>query len=964
MRKGRGPTGALPIVLTVAAILAVLVVAALLFGPEREAPPPPSIAAPQERPQRPDRVEDATPARPGAPLDTGADAVPVATPEEPATEAAGFIIRGRVSAAANGEPVADAQVRIEPARVGAMATPGRGRGPRALRERGRRGIPVIAHARTDESGYFELNPGEPGDYRLEVVHPSFIPATRELPALNADQPVAEIDIALSSGASITGRVTEAGTSHGAAGVGVSVENSRQPPVETATDGTYTIAGLTTGEYGVTLNLSGTAYRTAEVLPYRKVTIASPDETVRGIDFTVEAAGVVWGYVLDRTRQPVPGAEVVLCTSQSVASQALSAALERAPMIGSRAQNDGYYELLGVPLNEEWRVHVTAEKHAPQLADPFRLGGAVREVRVDVFLYGGAKISGRTVEPRGAAVPNAQVLCIPAFGALFSPLDTPQAYRTATSDDAGNFTIDELPAGDYQILARKDGYKFSMRGTGFYSNGYSDVTGLRVTLEPVEEGTHEIFGIVFGPGQEPLSGVSVSLRGVGAESLSGGEQSASTGGDGRFHFHGVEKGVHTLTAEKDGYGPQTLRNVPLDREVRVVLNTLAVVRGRVLVREKEQAPPAYSVAAVSLADAQSSGAQLLRAFEPVESWNFNDPEGRFEVRLAEGDYRLEGRAPEHTPGQLPVSLEAGQIMEDVVLYVSEDGGRIAGRVTTADGQNPQGALVTLVDAGAALGDAAMLAAAADGGRSMRVGEDGAFAFEQLPEGQYFVMAQHERYATGRSEAIFLPENGEESNVVVLLSFGGAIEGAFTMHGRAMAGAVITAIGEGEPQVTETDQNGFFRIEGLAPGNYVVTAAPLGGGNLAGLLDMRMERVTVEDGATATVTFEGGGATIEGYCTPPPPAAPFGAGGFAALRFPGPGPVPLGGNANLFALFQGAAPLKTAVVDTSGFFTLTNVPPGEYQLDVYYGQLDLRYVYTAIIPVEGEEVISFDVPVELF
>ncbi len=74
-----------------------------------------------------------------------------------------------------------------------------------------------------------------------------------------------------------------------------------------------------------------------------------------------------------------------------------------------------------------------------------------------------------------------------------------------------------------------------------------------------------------------------------------------------------------------------------------------------------------------------------------------------------------------------------------------------------------------------------------------------------------------------------------------------------------------------------------------------------------------------------------------------------------------PVPLGELTDVTNLAG-----QSTGVDPTGGFLIEDVPPGDWQLDVYYFEfgaaspLSVRYVATEVVPVTGEEEV---VPVQL-
>lgn len=965
-------------------LLALLIIAAVLVAPRKNAAPPASTVAYQERPTKTqgDSFNPTLPAGPNLDFGTRRETKPPDissdTGAAPESTEADFVLHGKITDARTGNPLPGATVEATRNWTGPEQSDWMSRHVQALRARdgavlaqlrqSEERLRFTAGGSSTDTGDYEIHVTEPGIYAIAISLQGYLPVSRESDELNVDNPKFTIDVALSTGATIAGRVVEAGSSRGASGVAVLVEGYPLPPAITDDKGEYLLAGLTVGEFGVTLELRDTPYRTTEVLPYQKVKITTPDQNLQNINFTVEPAGVIWGYIQNIDRKPVAGSQVILCTSSSVVAQALTAMVKRAPPIRDSSEEDGYYELLGVPLNDRWRVYVTSGDYAPQLSQELVLTATAREVQVDVFVANGSIVAGRVLEPDGRAIPGADVLCMPAYTSLLSPMNSAQAFRNANTDENGFYNIPELPAGDYQVMGRKSGYKFAALGEPVFSDGMNVINGVDVVLYPVETGNHSIFGIVSDSTNAPMSGVAIRLNGLRSESLSDAGEETSTGADGRFEFTQVEKGLYILNASKDGYGPQSIRNVLLDRELHIKLDATAVVRGKVLIKGTEEAPREYTVSATLMTGREASGESLMRIFEQPEEISFSDPTGFFELQLQPSAYRVEGSAAQYTPARQLLDLEAGQVVEDVILYIRKEGGRIEGRVVTADNQSPQGAEVSLIDADSPADTAQNMMGGGDSGaRTMRVGADGAFVFENLPEGTYIVVARHERYTTARSESLVLEDLGNLTGIEVRLTFGGSIDGYVAVNGRRIAGAIVTALGSGEPRVTETDENGYFRIDAVAPGSYGVTAVPFNTEDPSAALDMRMRQAEVQEGVTTTVNFEEEfGATIEGMCMPPPPSVGgLLPGGFAALRYPGTSPLPLGASVGLTALTQDFFQLPGGIIDSSGFFVIEGIPPGSYQIDIYYAfGMELRHVSTTMIEVAGEESIPVEIAVDLF
>jgi hypothetical protein len=125
------------------------------------------------------------------------------------------------------------------------------------------------------------------------------------------------------------------------------------------------------------------------------------------------------------------------------------------------------------------------------------------------------------------------------------------------------------------------------------------------------------------------------------------------------------------------------------------------------------------------------------------------------------------------------------------------------------------------------------------------DDGRFRIERVPPGRYSVQAAKESYLTAQLDAprpgypgrpIVLADGGEHS-VTLRISRGSVMSGTVTdADGGPVAGAIVTmlrfgyqATGDRAPRAVggfPTDDRGVYRAFGLAPGDYLVSAAARG------------------------------------------------------------------------------------------------------------------------------------------
>ena len=855
---------------------------------------------------------------------------------------------------------------------------------------------------TDVSGHCTLHVEYPGKYVFNIARSGYLQCPAQEAELTDDAPRAEVVFELSQGAKIKGRVTEKVNGKGAPGVEVVATGDTWGRAKTDAEGNYTISGLAQGTYDVSLDLSGTVYLTGGKLPSQEVKLDDPDATASDIDFKVEAGGVVWGYITTKEGEPVKDAGVLLCTSASIASQLIDTGLRAASMAGEErkisdqqrlgvvaAQTDdkGYYELLGVGLNKEWRVITMGPETAPQLSDPFMLSQNQRTVRVDLTLVSGTTVYGRVVTPTGEAVETAEIACIPGFSKLFSPLDRPQAFRTTRSAADGTFELPHIPRGDYQIMAMKQGYKFLLTGTPISPDGYNDLRGVEITLTPVEAGQSVVFGTVTDGSGAPVSGVKVDLANMNIEALQPQEMSETTDANGYYQFDGVSSGVLALHLTKTGYADKVTTDVRLDAATDIVIEAQSRVSGRVVVYETGQAAAGASVRAIKTASsesgAQGSGSQgagfaglaMPNMADSLSSFDTRpcNENGEFDFALAPGSYILEGRARGMAPGRTTITISPGQTASNIDIKVRQSGGRIQGRVVTSTGKTPDGAQVWVREGGASDLPSLMQDIASQlpdvGQRSVRVGSDGAFDFTSLGAGSYVVCARLEGFAQGQSAPVTLTDGQAVSGIDVRLSSGGSLEGYVSVNGQLTAGVFVILGGDtGKVAMATTDNNGRYHIDNIRAGNYVALAVSLGGGTGLGALYQQSARVDIVDGRPTTHNFgESTNTSLAGLCTPPP----AGGIGFAFLHQPGgsldPAQIDLRNPAAWLTGSGGIGGVGMAPIDREGAFRMDSIAEGNYVLEVFYTSMNdilsgrVRKVFSGPVTITNGQTAEMNVTV---
>jgi protocatechuate 3,4-dioxygenase beta subunit len=396
---------------------------------------------------------------------------------------------------------------------------------------------------------------------------------------------------------------------------------------------------------------------------------------------------------------------------------------------AQSKDDGSV-LIRALLPGEYEVSVTCEGYTPEdRYEPIVVAAAPLE-ELEWKVHTGLAIRGIVVDSQGDPVAEVNVHARPKP----KPGDDPRGQRTsqwgAETEADGTFELAGLIAGSYELGVWNGDYPPLPEPAIVELAEGRDVEDLRLVLPA----TGSLKGIVRDEAGEPVAGVTVTSGLVDTWSRA----QARTGDDGRFHFEHVQTGRHRVTAES-GWFEQMRAPGTTDDDVQgelvevtaegtaevelVVEQRAGIIRGRVLDSDGGPVDDAF-VDAVRMSDSGAANSAWARTSmrwgwdrQPVLS----DRDGTFELReLAEGNYMI--RAYREGGGE--AVLEGVAVgSSDAVLTIVETG-RIAGKVTLADGGAPERFVLTLRDRSAGFDRSDDF---------FRTG--GAFSLRELPPGKY-------------------------------------------------------------------------------------------------------------------------------------------------------------------------------------------------------------------------------------
>ncbi len=327
--------------------------------------------------------------------------------------------------------------------------------------------------RTNASGAFVFDNLCPFQYQLVIYNADEGYTALEHPRLNLLDGEDEdgLEMQISHGATISGKVTIKETGEPIPGVRLWIPNVRPPRVlrgaVTGADGTYRLDHLPSGEFSVAYAVpDGVVHEFQNLdngpLVAEKITVG-PDEQRIDVDFTFERGACVSGRVLDEAGDPVEGVRVSATNFHHVQRPSRHLVTSE-----TKTAADGAYRLCGIAPSEEWTYQLTlsAGGYGRIESEPICVTGDISNQ--NFVAKDCATISGRVVDTDGNPVPTVAISLKPVEG------NPPQRLPGTVSDAEGHFTMTE---GAYPGT-----YTFELTTLHFGFGPYRRVEALNAPLE--------------------------------------------------------------------------------------------------------------------------------------------------------------------------------------------------------------------------------------------------------------------------------------------------------------------------------------------------------------------------------------------------------------------------------------------------------------------------------------------------
>ncbi len=650
-------------------------------------------------------------------------------------------------------------------------------------------------------------------YRLHAEANSYAPATISIPAAPAGSTREPVRVVLTRGRLVQGAITDTrGTPIAGAEVALL-------PVAVTGDGGYSqnIAARRTS----TTDARG-GFEFAGTPPGRHELTASHPEhvSVRAMAFevpsgegtkdvgtlTLDVGAAIEGVVRDFQRRPVGGAQVKAHQNN------IDHRRPHDPEIRTAVtEADGTFRIGGLRAEPaDLVVEAEGYERFEMAAVRPQAGGLI-----EVQLGEGARLVGRVLDADGEGVANAYVWLrldrSPGFSR--TAWSTALTQHEAMADGDGRFRFEALGAGPWTI----------------------DVAGEQlaeevgaVRLRPGEEREIELrlraqallAGVVTDRYGEPVAGAEILVQPIDpAGQVTGTHHSARTDAGGGYQAYRVPSGPARIVARHPDYRDSVAEVVielgTNEVDLKLLLGweisgTVTTAAGSPVTLARVEAHPVEPPLSL---DEQANARRRYLPGVPLEA--ITDQDGTYRIGgLDDGRYSLRAHADGYaraTSGRFPVRVEGGSVAG--IDFVLHRGITLRGVVT---GRPPE-----------ALAGISVRAAQERLLGGMTTPDlEGRFQLDALGAGRWTVSAEE---GDGRrvERSVTLETGPGEAFVELNFEPGFTLTGEIRSQGRPFAGGEVYVVEGtrryGPPRTARIDQQGRFRIEGLAAGSFKVMVA---------------------------------------------------------------------------------------------------------------------------------------------
>jgi hypothetical protein len=324
-----------------------------------------------------------------------------------------------------------------------------------------------------EDGSYTISNLKPGDYHLYVSSPGFISEyysgayridrASEVPVTLGNE-ASGIDFTLDKGGSISGHIYQADGStlfSNEVDVHIFSTSGEKSDSTVSTDGSYTLEGLPTGMYRVSVQAEGYPGQYYNGVFTKNLTslvsVIAPLE-ITGIDFSLKKGGSISGHVYQADGvTPVPGASLSVIPAEAPMAQPKEV----------KSASDGSYALRNLTPGA-YRVLAVAPGYIPEYYGgaynasegvPVSVVVSADTAGIDICLDPGAVIFGHVYKPDGIT---------PVAGAEVGIELAGKNFKYVTTSANGSYILDGITSGSYLVYAFAYSYLSEYYNGAYYS----------------------------------------------------------------------------------------------------------------------------------------------------------------------------------------------------------------------------------------------------------------------------------------------------------------------------------------------------------------------------------------------------------------------------------------------------------------------------------------------------------------
>ena len=382
-------------------------------------------------------------------------------------------------------------------------------------------------------------------------------------------------------------------------------------------------------------------------------VVGPGNTEMSVQ--LQAGGEINGFV--RFANGAPASATVEAHPEEAANTEIYLRKYVHPPTTTVSGSDGSFRLTGLKAGRYF-LFARAAGHAESgPAEPIDVDGG-GAAGVEIVLESGASLRGAVT-----GLPAADLAQVTITATRLAQ------WQSATPDTEGNFTMENLAPGTWQV--------FATRGDSFTARSVEravtiEAAGAEAFVElPFERGLR-LTGQVLAAG-EPLVGVHLRAQHLGRERAA----HAEVDQEGRFELEGLEAGSYRLAVSSPSGGTE-YRSFELQTDLdglRIDLQPEAILSGIVL--DATTGLPLRDVyltagdAAGMAALAKAADDQAVYRSARIAGGDFSPAGGRFEIHLGPGAERLWVSSDGYQGALIPLNIAPGQRQEGLVIRLQPE-----------------------------------------------------------------------------------------------------------------------------------------------------------------------------------------------------------------------------------------------------------------------------------------------------